>query len=293
MTDLHTTPEETSTDTDLQVPDPSAPTEGTKSDVHRRAILRIGAAGVTGAAVIAARDLWVPGMARRGLLSPDGAFAAASTAVGDTVFFLEVFPTSPLILSPFTDPLNVPKALAPTDTSIFSAGTTRPARATASRTRCATSATRSGPSDVGSPDPIVYQIDLQVAPHSFTTSQVLPIDEKGKPAVSFDAAGKALRRAPKRTLPVSTIYGFNGTFPGPDDQRRVRQAGPGPLRQPSRREPLRPGPSGLRRARLLLPDPPPQRPHRPGERRQPALRVPRGPRSTSGLQTGSGSTSST
>ena len=51
--------------------------------------------------------------------------------------------------------------------------------------------------------------------HAFTTSQVLPIDAKGKPTASFDAAGKTYAAGSLRTLPQSTIYGFNGTFPGP------------------------------------------------------------------------------
>jgi FtsP/CotA-like multicopper oxidase with cupredoxin domain len=56
---------------------------------------------------------------------------------------------------------------------------------------------------------------VQVSTHSFTTSQVLPIDTNGNPAASFDAAGKTYPAGTKRTLPTSTIYGFNGTFPGP------------------------------------------------------------------------------
>src|SRR3954470_20159565 len=91
------------------------------NEFARRTILRVGAVGATGAAAIAAKDLWVPNLAHRGMLSADGAFAATSTALGDTVFFTEVFPTSPLILSPFKDLLNVPTALKPEDTSIFSA----------------------------------------------------------------------------------------------------------------------------------------------------------------------------
>src|SRR5215510_8564974 len=83
------------------------------SSPHRRTVLRVGAVGVTGAAAIAARDLWVPSLARRGMLSADGAFAATSTALGDAVFFTEVFPTSPLILNPFTQPLIPPTALKP------------------------------------------------------------------------------------------------------------------------------------------------------------------------------------
>src|SRR5262245_18004750 len=79
--------------------------------VARRTVFQVGALGVTGAAALSVRSLWVPGLSQRGLWSPDGAFAAASTALGDTVFFTEVFPISPLILSPFTDPLPVPKPL--------------------------------------------------------------------------------------------------------------------------------------------------------------------------------------
>jgi FtsP/CotA-like multicopper oxidase with cupredoxin domain len=43
---------------------------------------------------------------------------------------------------------------------------------------------------------------------------VMPIDVNGKPTTSFDSAGRRLA-AGLRTLPLSTIYGFNGTFPGP------------------------------------------------------------------------------
>jgi FtsP/CotA-like multicopper oxidase with cupredoxin domain len=71
------------------------------------------------------------------------------------------------------------------------------------------------PSDVGSPDPIVYKIEVMVDTHAFTSSKVLPIDVKGQPAVSFDSTGKSYPAGTVRTLPLSTIYGFNGTFPGP------------------------------------------------------------------------------
>ena len=65
------------------------------------------------------------------------------------------------------------------------------------------------------PDPLVYQLKVEVNTHSFTSSQVLPIDS---PA---GRRSRSMRRATKypagtvRTLPASTIYGFNGTFPGP------------------------------------------------------------------------------
>lgn len=67
--------------------------------------------------------------------------------------------------------------------------------------------------------PLLYHIRLQVAEHRFTSSKVRPIDSLGNfldnaalqtagiPLV-LDANGQA-------DLPTSTIYGFNGTFPGP------------------------------------------------------------------------------
>ena len=83
------------------------------SELPRRLFLRLGAAGAGGLAIAGAGGLGTPYLAQRGLLSTDGAFAATSTALGDILFYTEVFPTSPLILEPFRDELNVPKALAP------------------------------------------------------------------------------------------------------------------------------------------------------------------------------------
>ncbi len=71
------------------------------------------------------------------------------------------------------------------------------------------------PSDKGMPPPIVYLIDCLVRTHSFTTSQVLPISALGQPSVSFDSTRKSYPAGTRRSLPPSTIYGFNGTFPGP------------------------------------------------------------------------------
>jgi FtsP/CotA-like multicopper oxidase with cupredoxin domain len=199
--------------TEQQTADDIPPTDS-GSSFPRRTVLRVGAVGVTGAAAIAAREVWGPSLARRGMLSPDGAFGAASTALGDTVFFTEVFPTSPLILSPFTDPLNVPKALVPKQASEYTAWDLPPGPGPGQQNslRNETHQLWSAPGTIG--DPLIYQIDLKVAPHSFTTSQVLPIDKNGRPTVSFDN-GKTVAKGTKRTLPSSTIYGFNGTFPGP------------------------------------------------------------------------------
>ena len=86
-----------------------------RSGVSRRMVLRLGAVGAAGVALTAAGG-WPSLPCRAGLAFPDGVFAAASTAIDDLVY-IEAFPTSPLILTPFTDPLPIPKALAPVPVS--------------------------------------------------------------------------------------------------------------------------------------------------------------------------------
>ena len=183
--------------------------------VTRRVVLRLGAVGAAGAAVTAAGGLGAPYLAQQGLLSADGAFAATATALGDLLFYVEEFPTSPLILSPFKDPLPIPKALAPVPASTVSAWPLPPGPGPGQQNSLRNEQHQIWPDRIGFPDPIVYKIDLLVRTHSFTTSQVLPIDDGGQPTVSFDATGKRFPAGTKRTLPASTIYGFNGTFPGP------------------------------------------------------------------------------
>jgi FtsP/CotA-like multicopper oxidase with cupredoxin domain len=186
----------------------------------RRTILRAGAVGGAGVALAAAKGLGGPFLAEKGLLSADGAFAATSMALGDGGLYIENFPTSPLILKPFSDPLPVPMALRPVDPASL---TPPPGPGPGQQNSLRNQQHQLWPSDIpaigdwpgGSPDPIVYQIKDQVSTHSFTTSQVMPIDKNGRPAVSFDSTGKRFAAGTQRTLPASTIYGFNGTFPGP------------------------------------------------------------------------------
>ncbi len=71
----------------------------------------------------------MPFLAQRGLLTADGAFAATSAALGDTLFYIEKFPSSPLILTPFNDQLPIPKALPPTPQSVYTPGQAGGARA--------------------------------------------------------------------------------------------------------------------------------------------------------------------
>src|SRR5204862_356805 len=77
------------------------------------------------------------------------------------------------------------------------------------------------PTQLGLPDPIVYKVDLLLRTHQFTTSNVLPIDALGQPAVSFDSSSRRFPAGVQRNLPESTIYGFNGTFPGPKNKLDV------------------------------------------------------------------------
>ena len=189
--------------------------EAAGNQLPRRAFLRIGALGATGAGLMSARGLAGPYLSSHGLMSADGAFAATSGALGDVLFYTEVFPISPLILSPFTDPLPVPKALRPVPFSDFSSWDDPPGPGEGQQNSLRNDRHQKWTSDVGSPDPLVYRIELQVRPHGFTTSDVLPIDRKGEATVSFDETGREYPAGAVRKLPPSTIYGFNGQFPGP------------------------------------------------------------------------------
>jgi FtsP/CotA-like multicopper oxidase with cupredoxin domain len=182
--------------------------------MSRRAILRIGAAGVVGAGMAGFRDLGLPYLSDKGWLSGNGAFAAVSTALGDALY-TEAFPTSPLILSPFADDLPIPKALRPTSNAVFTTWSDTPGPAFGQQNSLKNERHQLWPNKIGYPDPIVYEIDLLVRGHAWTTSRVLPIDANGRPTVSFDASGRRFAAGTVRRLPQSTIYGFNGTFPGP------------------------------------------------------------------------------
>ena len=184
----------------------------------RRSILRIGALGGAGLAFGAVQGVVRPKLGEQAFLSPDGAFAATADALA-AVLYLELFPTSPLIVSPFTDPLPIPRALAPVPKSVYSTWKNPPGPGRGQQSSLGNQQHQIWPSKLGYPDPIVYKIDLLTRTHAFTTSQVLPIDANGAPTVSFEGTSvgsvTTLPAGQKRTLPNSTIYGFNGTFPGP------------------------------------------------------------------------------
>ena len=128
--------------------------------VSRRMLLRLGAAGGAGAALVTAQGLGGPFLAQRGLLAADGAFAATSTALGDKLFYIEAFPTSPLILSPFSDALPIPKAVAPVPKSEYSAWANPPGPGT----RPAELAGQPAASDLAEPDRLSGPDRLQDRP---------------------------------------------------------------------------------------------------------------------------------
>src|SRR5262245_45720807 len=188
--------------------------------VTRRTILRIGAAGGLGAAFVAARGIGGPMLEQQGMKSPDGVFGATSTAIGDLVFFIEAFPTSPLIVDPFNDSweLKNPMALRPASDSERSGWARQPGPGIGQQDAFGGTHQRwVDDPEFNFPDPILYRLHVEVAGHSFTNSKVLPINKKGLPTTSFGGVdGKTIFRAGVlRDLPKSTIYGFNGTFPGP------------------------------------------------------------------------------
>ena len=194
--------------------EPPAEQHGEQPGVSRRNVLRAGAVAVAAVGLGAGKVIMQPSLQRRGLLSPDGVFGAASTAIADSLY-IEAFPVSPLILNPFNDPLVIPQALRPLSPTEVAALDPPPGPGVGQQNSFGNETHQIWPDAIGFPDPIVYKIDVLTRQHSFTSSQVLPINALGQPTQSFDANGNTYPAGTVRTLPPSIIYGFNGTFPGP------------------------------------------------------------------------------
>jgi FtsP/CotA-like multicopper oxidase with cupredoxin domain len=186
-----------------------------RSGLSRRMFLRAGALGAGAVGLSAATSLLAPNLAGRGLWTPDGVFGAASIAWADNIY-TEVFPTSPLILNPFSDELNVPKTQRPASGLIKPSKDQQNSYGSATNnaqkhqiwcddtTKLGTYATTA--------DPVFINLDVNIDEHSFTTSQVLPINSSGQPTGAFDAAGKPLPAGPRK-MPSSTQFRFAGGLP--------------------------------------------------------------------------------
>jgi FtsP/CotA-like multicopper oxidase with cupredoxin domain len=158
-------------------------------------------------------------------LSVGGAGVFALTASGLAVprgfgsgsvgpLYIEAFPTSPLILSPFNEPLPIPDVIAPVPKAVVDTWESPPGPDNQDFVKGAAPFKHQlfpGQGVVADfPPPLVYRIKLEVQGHDFTSSLVQPIDSSGRNVVPPGTADSRPRR-----LPPSTIYGFNGTFPGP------------------------------------------------------------------------------
>ena len=131
--------------------------------------------------------------------------------------YTEMYPTSPFILDPFTQALPNPVPLKPSNpanwTALGAHAWERPDCRTGGRQDCdyATHQVGYEKIPVGSrksiayPEPLSYRLALQVGPHDFTQSRVLPIQSNGRPVLlGMPGFGQT-------HLPASTIYGFSGT----------------------------------------------------------------------------------
>jgi FtsP/CotA-like multicopper oxidase with cupredoxin domain len=187
-----------------------------RSGFPRRMLLRAGAIGATAVGLTATKSLLAPNLVGRGLWSPDGVFGAASIAWADAIY-TEVLPISPHILNPFTDALVIPPALQPSDTTGWAV------KPSADRqSSYEPGSTNAEKHQIWAEDtvklgayakaPKVYQLDVNEAEHSFTSSLVQPIDKNGQPVVAYDPTGKPLDNKP-RALPKSTRWQFNGGLP--------------------------------------------------------------------------------
>src|SRR6478672_10183656 len=173
-----------------------------KAGLTRRDMLKLGIGGA-GMFALSAGALTVP----RGIGASGGGGGGGST-------YIEAFPTSPLILKPFDEELAIPKALAPVHKSDVDTWSSPPGPDNQDYVKGAPAWKHQlwpGQGVVGGYGlPLVYQLKLEVAGHDFTKSDVQPINSFGK-----DIAPPGSGDSRPRKLPTSTIYGFNGQFPGP------------------------------------------------------------------------------
>jgi FtsP/CotA-like multicopper oxidase with cupredoxin domain len=197
-----------------------------KIRLSRRDMLKLSAGGA-GMFAIGAGGFAVP-----------GGIAKGGGSGGGGSLYIEAFPTSPLILNPFNDPLNIPTALPASDTATWDSLGGAPDKLKQdcigpspnkdyyNRYGLTLGTHQFFPGDGPTSTfkwlnykPLVYQIKAKVAGHSFTSSSVQPINSFGA-----NVTPPRSTNANPRNLPVSTIYGFNGTFPGPRINAEYGQA---------------------------------------------------------------------
>jgi len=168
-----------------------------------------------------------------GALAPR--LARGQAAVGGPLY-IEVFPTSPFIVNPWTDPLPIPAPLKPLTAAELNPGSfTRwpimPQKFYQDSEQGSHEIWPNGGADgLFLPVPLIYDIPLRVGQHSVTSSRVLPIDVNGNLVTPPPGAPVTPNTDGTYNLPKSTIYGFSdgrkpdvdpvtgataATFPGP------------------------------------------------------------------------------
>jgi FtsP/CotA-like multicopper oxidase with cupredoxin domain len=126
----------------------------------------------------------------------------------------EAFPTSPLVLQPFTEPLPVPRAARPVPVAELATWLHKPGPGIGNQDVDG-GTHQMWPGDAGTfaadlPQPIVYRFVLRTAAHQLTRSPVRTLVPFRNTSGSLVPAGTVIPR-----LAPSTIYGFDGIFPGP------------------------------------------------------------------------------
>ncbi|HXD19790.1 MAG TPA: multicopper oxidase domain-containing protein [Vicinamibacterales bacterium] len=172
--------------------------------LSRRELLRLGGAALVGSV---ARPAWADTRMSSSCVEPRPPvldILQGACAGGEAV---EAYPTSPFILYPFTELLPIPKPLAPVPKSEVDLWSRPPGPGLCCQASDAavTSTHQIWPSQL----PVIYQIKLKLAEHCVTTSKVQPINAAGQSVLPPDGIPGP------RVLPASTIFGFNGQFPGP------------------------------------------------------------------------------
>ena len=185
--------------------------------INRRDLLKWGSAALVGSSGLLRSSLAFA-QSRVGPFCPPGEIEPPCQGADA----IEAFPTSPFVLYPFTEELPIPTALRPVPLTEVNRWSRRPGPGLGQQASDGTvfSTHQFWPSAFNLPDPIIYRIRLDVDEHAFSSGKVQPIDAAGRPVIPPDGI------AGPRTLPMSTIYGFNGTgkaigeggratFPGP------------------------------------------------------------------------------
>jgi FtsP/CotA-like multicopper oxidase with cupredoxin domain len=186
--------------------DETKKTDGTApGSLGRRDLLKIAAASGAAAATAVIATGPVTAQAK-------GGAAAPVTCTGLNAN--EAFPVSPLILQPYTDPLPIPQALAKVPADVLATWVHQPGPGIGQQDVDG-GTHQLYPGQVGSvvenyPQPSIYKIDLRVAEHAYSTSPVRTLVPYTDAAGNVVPAGTVVPQLPK-----TTVYAFNGTFPGP------------------------------------------------------------------------------